>query len=361
LGRVACRADPVGGGRAPRLGAVILAAALVIFAPAAGLAETLRLAIYHAGLSRDGPGLLLRDIRRGEADILASRDLIAAVRPDVLLLLRFDYDLDGAALTAFAGRLAEGGHEMPHLFALRPNSGWATGLDLDGDGRTGTPDDAQGFGRFAGEGGKAILSRLPIDRAGVVDHSDFLWRDLPGALIPMVDDAPFPAAEVFAIQRLSSTSHWQVPVLTDSGARLTLLTWHAGPPAFGGPHARNLRRNHDETAFWTHLLDGALPMPPPAPPFVLMGNANLDTTAGDGMRAAMQALLTHPALQDPAPMDTRPGTDTTSTATAFWPRGPGALRVSYVLPSAALEVVDAGLIWAEDATHALVWVDIALP
>ncbi len=290
------------------------------------------------------------------------RDLIAAARPDVLLLLRFDYDLDGAALAAFAERLAEAGHPMAHRFALRPNSGWATGLDLDGDGRTGTPDDAQGFGRFAGEGGMAILSRLPVDAAAARDHSDFLWRDLPGALIPERDGRPFPSAEVFDVQRLASTGFWQLPVATASGQSLTLLAWHAGPPVFGGPEERNRRRNHDETAFWTQLLDGNLPMPPPSAPFVLMGSSNLDPEAGDGMHAAMQALIAHPALQDPMPIGTRPGTDAPSAATAHWPRGPGALRVSYLLPSAALDVVDGGLIWPDgDASHALVWVDIALP
>ena len=294
--------------------------------------------------------------------MLAVRDLIAELRPDILLLLRFDYDLEGLALAAFAERLAEGGHPMAHLFALRPNSGWATGLDLDGDGRTGTPDDAQGFGRFAGEGGKAILSRMPINRAGVRDHSAFLWRDLPGALIPERDGAPFPSAEVFAVQRLSSTGHWQVPVVTGAGGRLTLLTWHAGPPVFGGPHERNRRRNHDETAFWTRLLDGDLRVDAPAPPFVLMGNSNLDPDAGDGIHPAMRDLLAYPALQDPRPTGQRPGSEAPDATTAHWPRGPGALRVSYILPSSDLEVRDTGLVWPDGgATSALVWVDIVLP
>ncbi len=326
------------------------------------MAETLRLAVLHSGLSRDGPGLLLRDIRRGEADVLAVADRVAAARPDVLLLLRFDYDLDGKALAAFAARVAEAGHPMEYRLALRPNSGWATGLDLDGDGRRGTPDDAQGFGRFAGEGGKAILSRLPIDHDGIRDHSAFLWRDLPGALIPERDGAPFPAPEVFAIQRLSSTGHWEIPVVTEAGTRLTLLTWHAGPPVFGGPQERNLRRNHDETAFWSRLLDNELSVMAPAPPFVLMGNANLDPQAGDGIREAMKELLVHPSLHDPLPSGQRPGEASPGTATAYWPRGPGMLRSSYILPSSDIAVRDAGLLWPErGATHALVWIDIAAP
>ncbi len=334
-----------------------------IFAALPASADTLRLAVLQSGLSRDGPGLLLRDIRASAADVLAVRDLVATAQPDVLLLLRFDYDLDGLTLEAFASLLEVGGHAMSHRFALRPNSGQATGLDMDGDGRLGTSDDAQGYGRFAGQGGMAILSRLPFDHSGVQDHSQFLWQDLPGALIPEVDDAPFPSAEVFAIQRLSSTGHWQVPVITPSGTTLTLLTWHAGPPAFGGPHERNRRRNHDETAFWLHLLDGRLPSPPPGQPLVLMGNANLDPAAGDGMQAAIRSLLAHPALQDPEPLGQRPVADQPGPETAYWPRGPGALRVSYILPSVGLDIRDSGVIWpAEGAgNHALVWVDIALP
>jgi len=318
--------------------------------------------VYHTDLGRDGPGLLLRDIRRAAPDILAARDVIVTARPDVLLLLRFDYDLDAVALAAFAQLLADAGHPMPHRFAQRPNSGMATGRDMDGDGRTGTPDDAQGYGRFAGAGGMAILSRYPIETAGVQDYSTFLWRDLPDALLPRRDGAPFPSDAVFDLQRLASTGHWQVPVLLPDGKRLVLLTWHAGPPVFGGPLGRNRRRNHDETAFWTHLLNGDLPFAPPPGPFVLLGNSNLDPRGGDGIASAMQSLLAHHALQDPQPSGTRPGSTDASTATAFWPRGPGALRTSYLLPDSSLTVLNAGLIWPPaPARHALVWTDIALP
>ncbi|MFV2038080.1 MAG: endonuclease/exonuclease/phosphatase family protein, partial [Paracoccaceae bacterium] len=56
--------------------------------------DSIRIATLNSGLSRDGPGLLLRDIVRGEdPQILASVGMIAASRPDVLLLTRFDYDL----------------------------------------------------------------------------------------------------------------------------------------------------------------------------------------------------------------------------------------------------------------------------
>jgi len=303
---------------------------------------------------------LLRDIRRAEGDVLAQRDAITAARPDILLLLDFDYDLDGLALSGFADLLAEAGHPMPHRFAARPNTGLATTLDLDGDGRRGGPGDAQGWGRFAGSGGMALLSRFPLETTQIRDHTAMLWRDLPGARLPQrPDGAPFPSAQALAFQRLASVAAWELPVLTPDGA-LLLLAWHATPPAFDGPEGRNRLRNADEVAFWRLRLNGALG-PPPQALLVLIGNANLDPEAGNGTREEIRALLNHPALQDPRPEGTISG-GTTSPTTAHWPDGPGMLRVDYLLPSASLRVLDAGLLWpSPTATHALIWTDIAWP
>lgn len=296
--------------------------------------------------------MLLRDIRRGNADVLAARDALLTLHPDAVLLLDLDHDRDLLALDAFAALLAGGGWPLPHAYAPRPNSGLATGLDLDGDGRRGGGDDAQGWGRFAGAGGMALLSRLPI--AATTDHSAFLWRDLPGARLPRVDGRLFPSDAVFDLQRLSSTGHWQVTLATPQGP-ITLLAWHAGPPVFGGPHRRNHLRNADETAFWRWRLDTA----PPEGAFVLLGDSNLDPEAGAGDRAEMARLLAHPLLQDPAPEAPLPTGGPPTRATANWPSGPGALRVDYLLPSRNLRVLDTGLVWpTPEATHAIVWADL---
>ncbi len=321
------------------------------------------MAVFHTELSRQGPGLLLRDIRAGAEDVGRVQAAILAAQPDILLLLGFDHDLNHVALAAFQQALAVAGHAMPHRFATLPNRGMATGLDMDGDGRTGTPDDAQGFGRFAGASGMAVLSRWPIDAGGMQDHSAFLWRDLPDALLPRHEGRLFPSDAVFDIQRLASTGFWMLPVRLPGGHSLTLMTWHAGPPAFGGPHQRNRNRNHDETMFWAHLLDGRGLAPPPATPFVLMGNANLDPDGAQGLPRAIRTLLAHPALQDPAPTAAAPRDPLAPPgATAHFPRGPGWLRGSYILPDAALRVTASGLYWPPPpGRHALVWVDIALP
>ena len=332
------------------------------------LAETLRLATWNAGLDRAGPGLLLHDILSDDdAQVAAVVQVIVALDADVLLLTGVDYDHGLVALQALDARLGNG---YPTRFALRPNTGMATGLDIDGDGRLGTPRVAQGWGRFSGEGGMAILSRLPVDEPAVRDLSALLWRDLPGAMLP----PGFPETHA-AVQRLSTTGHWVVPLVLPDGGRLTLLVWHATPPVFDGPEDRNGRRNHDEAALWLRLLEGALG-PVPEAPFVIIGDGNLDPLDGDGRRQAMQALLTHPALQDPAPRGlhqrTEPGhKGDPALDTALYDPGPGGLRVDVILPSADLTVTGSGVLWPPDSDplaatlraasrHRPVWVDLSV-
>src|SRR6056297_2071669 len=132
-------------GRRGIAGGVILAALVFCAAAIPGLAETLRIATYHTELSRKGPGLLLRDILRGEdAQVEAVAQVVGAVSPDILILQGVDYDRDLLALAALRDVIAKTGPHYPHLFALRPNTGLASGLDVDGDGKLGEPEDAQG-------------------------------------------------------------------------------------------------------------------------------------------------------------------------------------------------------------------------
>ena len=332
---------------------------------------------------RDGPGIMLRDIESGK-DVQANAvvAIIAKVSPDILLLTGFDYDLGQGALAALVGRLSDKGAEYPYVFALRPNTGMMTGFDLDGDGRLRGPGDAQGFGHYSGEGGMAILSRLPIDADRARDFSSFLWRDLPGNL---VDGAGY-GGDALSELRLSTTAHWDVPVTLPNGTVLHLLGFHASPPVFDGPEDRNGRRNHDESAFWLRYIDGALEWPAPDAPFVILGDGNLDPADGDGRRDAITALLSDPRLQDPVP-GSEGGREAAAQGgpnaaqrgdpaqdTADWPEatGPGNLRVDYVLPSAALQLTGSGVYWPLAGTaeadlaalasrHRLVWVDVALP
>ncbi|MFN3641796.1 MAG: endonuclease/exonuclease/phosphatase family protein [Gemmobacter sp.] len=339
------------------------------------------MATWTAALTRAGPGLLLRDILKGDAQVTAAVTVIASAAPDVLLLTGFDHDLDGVALAALAERLGAAGLAYPHRFAPPGNRGMPSGADLDRNGRIGGPGDAQGWGRFAGAGGMAVLSRWPIG-PGVRDFGGFLWRDLPGA----EDPGAVLDAGALAVQRLHASGAWEVPVMLPGGAALRILAFHATPPVFDGPEDRNGRRNRDEAAFWLRLIGGDLAVPPPEPPFVLMGNANLDPEDGEGRRDALRALLAHPGLTDPAPASAggaaaaaqgganrlHRGDPARDTADFRDDPGPGNLRVDYVLPSAGLAVAGSGVIWplpddpfaeavAAASRHRLVWVDIVVP
>ncbi|MCQ0971068.1 endonuclease/exonuclease/phosphatase family protein [Paracoccus sp. TK19116] len=342
-----------------------LAVTLALILPVAALAETIRIATYSPDLTRRGPGLLLRDILSGDdPQIAAAAEVIAHVEPDVILLTGFDWDLEGRALDAFASLLATDGLDMPHRFAAQPNSGMATDADLDGDGRTGTPRDSQGYGEFTGQEGMPVMSGLPLGE--VTDYSATLWRDLPDALIPE-GGAP-------DIQRLSTTAHWDVPVQVGAQA-LHLLAWSATPPVFDGPEDRNGRRNHDEAVFWLDHL-------PADAPWVLVGNSNLDPEDGEGRRDAIARLLT--VAQDPRPagewQPPQSGANATHRGdpardTADWDDedgDPGNMRVDLILPAQGLEVAGSGVVWPDPETklgaavatasrHRLVWVDLALP
>ncbi len=290
------------------------------------------------------------------------------IAPDVLVLTDFDHDYDQVALSAFADVSG-----YPHFFSLPPNAGVPTGLDLDGNGRLGEARDAQGYGRFTGDGGMAILSRFPILAEDVADHSALVWQDMQNAQRPttMTD-------EVAKVQRLSSSGHWVVPVGAPEGQFDLLASSHT-PPVFDGPEDRNGLRNHDELALWGQILDGTFG--PPPKDFIFAANFNLDPQDGEGLKTAMRDFLGDPRVQDPKPRSSGaedaaspghqgdPGLDTADWAET----GPGNLRVSYVLPAATWEVVDAGVFWPRpddpDAAllgregraagpHHLVWVDV---
>lgn len=312
-------------------------------------ADTLRVATFNTELSRNGPGLLLRDILKGtDAQITAVLDLLVQTNADVITLQGFDYDLENRALIAFADALEKRGLHYPHRFAAPPNAGFRTGLDLNGDGRRGGPDDAQGYGRFFGAGSMAVLSRFVIERDEVQDFTSLLWRDLPGADLPQIDGKPFPSAEAQAVQRLSSRGHWVVPILHPKMGQVSILTFHATPPVFDGPEDRNGKRNADEIRFWQHFLDGKIGQAPAAR-FVLVGDANLDPNRDEGQHEAIKALLDHPALVDAMP----------KLPTVDWPQT-GPMRVSYILPSTDWHIVDAQVVpqIAAASRHNLLWMDL---
>ena len=345
---------------------------VLLAGPSAAAGERVRVATYDVDLSRDGPGLLLRELRRPpEPGLAAVIAVIQAARPDILLLNQFDHDLRGEALGAFRGLLAAGpeGIDYPYWFDAPVNAGVPSGRDLDGDGRTMGWNDALGWGKFPGDGGMAILSRYPVDAGAARTFRLLPWAARPGA-------------EGLAGTPLSSRAHWEVPVLLPDGTRLRLLAANPTPPLHG---AENVARNDAEIALWADYLDGAAladdagRAAPLAPgPLLVLGNLNTDPADGAGRREGLARLLSHPRLRDPLPESA--GGEIAATPghrgapeldTAAW-KGPGNLRVDYALPSRELGLLGAGVFWpapgapladlvAAGPAHRLVWVDVAPP
>lgn len=352
---------------------IAMLTALVI-APHA-YSDTIRIATYNIELTRDGPGLVLRDLRRGsDPQIDAITQVIDTVAPDVLAIQGLDYDFGLETLKAFNASLAK---PYPHLFALPTNRGLQTGLDLDGNGRMGEASDAQGFGRFYGQGAMALLSRLTIDEGRVQSFDDVLWQDVPQTQMPRYEDGtPFPSTRAAQVQRLSSSGHWIVPLGLNASQNVSLMMFHATPPVFDGPEDRNGLRNADEIRLWQHVLNGDLGMAPDSA-FIIAGSATLDPFDSDGRNQAIRDLIRDPRVQDPEPRSDGAARapeqghqGPSALDTVDWPEV-GRLRVDYLLPSTDLAVDAAGVYWPpvgsaghqaalRASRHRLVWVDIRL-
>ena len=295
---------------------------------------------------------------RPEPQSDAAIAVMAAAQADILVLGDLDWDHNHAGLTALQDRLEAAGQVYSFTTFPQPVSGQDSGFDLDEDGRRREPEDAIGYGRFTGDNGVAILSKLPLGR--VETHHQIKWVDRASIsdLVPQGADTVLP---------LASSALWEVEV-----EHTTLLAFSLSPPVFDGPEDRNGRRNRDQIAF---LKERAAALRDP----VLVGRLNLDPNDGDGWRDVASALLSDPHLQDPQPSSVGgqaapnpshhigdPGLDT-----ADWQDGPGPLRVDYILPSRKLKVVGSGVFWPgsddpmrEDVevsgANRLVWVDLEI-
>ena len=359
----------------------------------------IRFATFNASMSRDAEGALAVTLRDGDDPQIAMvAGIIRAVDPDVILINEFDHGA-GRDRTFVKNYLDD---TYPFSFIAPSNTGLATGLDLDGDGIVGSEagtlelaKDAHGFGMFEGQYGMVVLSKHEIVLGEVRTFRTFRWNDMPGARLPVKPDgAPFYSDQALEILRLSSKSHWDVPVRID-GEVVHFLVCHPTPPVFDGPEDRNGARNADEIRFWADYIAGAEYVHDDAglkgglsdeAHFVITGDMNADPTDGDSVPGAIQQLLEHPLINvsvtpqsdgGAAAAAAQGGANSTQTGdprfdTAdFNDEAPGNLRVDYVLPSAGLKIVDAGVFWPLDdepgaafidaSDHRPVWVDVTLP
>ena len=367
---------------------------------------TLRVATYNASLYDEDAGGLVARLQLGNAQARKIAAVLQKVRPDIVLLNEFDYDAAQRAADLFQRDYLEvaqagGGAPLhyPHRYLAPVNTGVPSGLDLDGNGETGgigrdRGNDAWGYGLHPGQYGMLVLSRFPIDAAAVRTFQLLKWRDMPGARRPMdpATGKPFHADAVWEQLRLSSKSHWDVPIETPVGT-LHLLASHPTPPTFDGPEDRNGKRNADEIRLWREYIS------PGAKPwlcddagrcgglaadvrFVIAGDLNNDPVDGDGHHDAILELLEHPRVMRMATPRSAGGEAKARDYAAagilrrgspahvtgdFGPRV-GALRLDYVLPSSGFALAGSGVFWpapgdadaaiADGSDHQLVWVDL---
>jgi hypothetical protein len=391
--------------------------------------SSVRFATFNASLNRFNAGDLVSELSApGSPQPATVAEIIQHVRPDVLLVNEFDFDAGGVAAQLFQDNylsMQQGDAapiDYPYHYVAPSNTGIPSGFDLDNNSVVGGPGDAFGFGFFPGQFGMVVYSMFPIDLDELRTFQLFLWKDMPGALLPDDPGTPEPAdwyspAEL-DVFRLSSKSHWDLPIVIPGpgkkgkGSKKTVhfLVSHPTPPVFDGPEDRNGTRNHDEIRFWADyimpsrsayitddngeqggLRRGAM--------FVIAGDQNSDPLDGDSIPGSAQQLLDNPAVNTKVTPDSPggleqallqgnanslhlgdPAFDTADFFDGFPPApfggAPGNLRVDYVLPGKKLRILDAGVFWPQQddplfplvgtfpfpsSDHRLVWIDVRIP
>ena len=324
-------------------------------------------------------------------------EIIQRLNPDIILLNEFDYSKQSAHdVQNFikhylnVSQKNQNTIDYPYSYTAPVNTGIDSGLDLDKDGIvSGTKGDAFGFGLFPGHYGMLVLSKYPIQFEKVRTFQYFLWKDMPDNLLATIkdkSDTPYYSQQAQQILRLSSKSHWHVPI-TIGNQTIHLLASHPTPPVFDGPENRNGKRNHDEIRFWTDYLSGSEQSDYiyddegklgglKGKHFVIAGDLNASPDEGDGLKSGIKALLGHPLVNDLIVPKSEggkahtPNSQYSAQHTAGW-----GMRADYVLPSTSVEVKASGVFWPKtgdsllrlikdrksSSDHRLVWVDILLP
>lgn len=353
--------------------------------------KPLRFATFNVAMSADVPGEIYQQLKRHPSRFQRIAAIIQHCNPDVLLLCEFDHPGaggDDGMLAYFQRHFLEVSQSgLPPVFyphALLPPSN--TGLArLPGQEVENKPDKAQGFGCYHGQYGFVLLSKYPIDTAGLRSWQTLLWQGFRDSQMPQgfyADDD--------CVQRLSSKNHVAVPVIVGDNI-VTVVACHPTPPVFDGPEKRNFRRNADEIRLLRDIVedhpqlrdDSGLPGGVSAEmPLVVMGDLNADPVNGAGDKTVIRDLLNSDRLQPVAAKSA--GATQCLRRRAIRAKNKAThnrgLRLDYVLPSAHFTFTDCGVFWpamqdplshllydangkpssAHSSDHRLVWVDIAL-
>ncbi|MGV9201109.1 endonuclease/exonuclease/phosphatase family protein [Arcanobacterium canis] len=402
-----------------RLLALTAALPLLLGAQLASAAETptptspkshtkpVRVATFNASLNRKYLGELQKDLSTpNNKQAQNAAETIQRTAPDIVLINEFDYDKAGKSVDLFRKNYLEVSHngapaqKYPYAWHGPVNTGIASGFDLNNNGKLGEPDDAWGFGAFPGQYGFVVYSKYPIKMDQVRTFQKFLWKDMPGNLMPVnPDGSPFYSPEETASFPLSSKTHADIPVEID-GTVVHVLADHPTPP-IDGPEKRNSRRNFDEIRLWAdyisgkadYLYDDAGKKGSLAQDanFVIVGDHNSDPVDGGSWPGAIAQLLKNPRVVDTLPTsqggpaaailqgganDAHKGNPIYDTAD-FSDKSVGNLRVDYVLPNTGTKVLGAQIFWPvpgdelerlvgyadplPTSDHRLVWADLQFP
>ncbi len=389
--------------RIPAYGFWCVAGSLLVGNVALSESPQVRVATFNVALHRDQQGELATELATKDSPAACKiAHVIQLVRPDIILINEIDHDPARLAAVQFRDHyLAQPqgtaqAINFPYMYSNTVNTGLPTGLDLNHDGRSDGPADAMGYGAFHGQYGMAIYSKWPIAVDSVRTFQTFLWKDMPNAKLPVhpKTGTAYYDQDVLNQLRLSSKSHWDVPVIV-GGHPLHLLVSHPTPPVFDGPEDRNGARNHDEIRFWSDYVtpgkgdyiyddqgkSGGLAA---GADFVILGDLNADPVDGASTDAPIKMLLEHPAIHGEFVPTSRGAAESATRGNnaiqqgnpaadtgAFGDQGAGNLRVDYVLPSRTLTVRGGGVFWpgkdeahsrlAEASDHRLVWCDLQRP
>lgn len=359
--------------------------------------DTLRFAHFNASMFRSNTGSLIAELNTSSSNqIQKVAEIIQRNRPDILSLMEFDYDANGEALTLFQENyLGVSQNEAdtivyPYTYAVPSNTGLLSEVDIDENGNISLPNDAYGFGNFEGQYAFAILSKYPLDLTNSRTFQQFLWKDMPNALLPEnPDGSSYYSEETTNVFCLSSKNHIDVPIKISDEKIIHALLAHPTPPVFDGSEDRNGKRNFDEIRLWSDYIsnagylvddDGQSGGLSNDAYFVVMGDLNADPVDGDSVEDAINQLLENERVNQEVSL----GSLTPSSAggaehnqssshtgdpaydTSFF-----GLRTDYVLPSNNFMIIESGVFWpstsqefsylVEDeasSDHVLVWVDV---
>lgn len=338
--------------------------------------DAITVATFNASLNRSREGELLEHLATGDnVQAQNAAETIQRINPDIILINEFDYDAEHKAADLFRKNYLEVGHNgaapvtYPYMWTGPVNTGVPSGFDLDNDGQIKLGNDAWGFGLFPGQYGMVVYSKFPIKAEQVRTFQNFLWKDMPGAVLPVnADGSSWYSPEELAKFPLSSKTHADIPVDVN-GTIVHVLAAHPTPPAFDGPEMRNQKRNHDEIRMWadyisgagTYLYDdkGATGTLAPDANFVILGDYNADPADGSSYQNAVMQLLGNDRVLDTLPTSeggpqehalqgeantTHAGDPKYDTAD-FSDGRTGNLRVDYVLPNRGAVVEEARVFW----------------